>query len=87
MFRVFGNAFPHFTRTMDPLRMLIDIRATDTDCSTVVTEFTGDINGSITGCSALHHAVLRSFSLTIAALGARGDVDPDVRDRWGSSVL
>lgn len=78
------DTFPQFIRAMD---VLLDICATDTDCAAAVSVFTGDINKLIEGCTTLQSAVLRCFPLTIAALGARGDVDPDVHSWTGSCAL
>lgn len=72
---------------MDALRVLVDSNTTDVECAAVVIEFTGDINKRIAGRSALQHALMRSFPQTVAALGARGDVDPHIRSGWGSSAL
>lgn len=63
---------------------------TDAECAAAVLSCTGDIN-ALTGhgfmFTVLHRAILVGYPQTVAALGARGDVEPGKCSSFGYAPL
>lgn len=57
--------------------LIDDSSITDADCAAAVVSFTGDINAYKGSFTVLHRSITERRYQTVAALGARGDVDSD----------